>query len=89
MARMQEGVLQEHWLELEQTDGAFEREDSRFRDWVTADGSSGFKAEPGRYHLYISLACPWASRTLIFRKLKGLEAAISFSVVDPLMGDKG
>ena len=60
-----------------------------FRHWITADGSSGFKAEPDRYHLYISLACPWACRTLIFRKLKKLENIISISIVDPLMGENG
>lgn len=71
--------------------GDFVRRDSDFRNWVTADGSpgpsgeGGFKAEPGRYHLYISHACPWAHRTMIFRALKGLEDLISVSVVHPLM----
>ncbi len=60
-----------------------------FRNWITADGSSGFKAEKNRYHLYISLACPWASRTLIVRKLKQLESIISVSIVDPLMAENG
>ncbi len=69
--------------------GAFRRDESVFRDWVTADGSSGFKAEPSRYHLYVSLACPWAHRTLIFRALKKLEDAISLSVVDHFMGEDG
>jgi glutathionyl-hydroquinone reductase len=76
--------------------GRFLRTASQFRDWITRDGSpgapagnGGFKAEPGRYHLYVSLACPWASRTLIFRKLKGLEDAISVSIVDPLMLENG
>ncbi len=69
--------------------GAFKRAESVFRDWVTADGSSGFGAEPGRYHLYVSLACPWAHRTLIFRTLKRLADAISLSVVDPFMGENG
>lgn len=69
--------------------GGFKREDTTFRDWVTADGSSGFPAAAGRYHLYVSLACPWAHRTLILRKLKGLEEAISVSVVDPYMGENG
>jgi putative glutathione S-transferase len=59
------------------TAGAFQRSDSRFRDWITADGSSGFKAEPGRYHLYVAYNCPWAHRTLIFRTLKKLEEAIT------------
>ncbi len=67
--------------------GRFVRHESVFRNRVTADGSSGFKAEPGRYHLYVSLACPWAHRTLIFRKLKKLEDVISLSIVDPLMSE--
>ncbi len=69
--------------------GAFVRQESAFRDRVTADGSSGFPAEAGRYHLYVSLACPWAHRTIIVRKLKGLEDAISLSVVDPLRDERG
>jgi putative glutathione S-transferase len=69
--------------------GSFVRQESAFRDRVTADGSSGFPAEAGRYHLYVSLACPWAHRTLIVRKLKGLEDAISLSVVDPLRDELG
>jgi putative glutathione S-transferase len=89
MARMVKGVLQDDWLSAELSDGSFEREESGFRDWVTADGSSRFPAEPGRYHLYVSYACPWASRTLIFRKLKKLEEVISLSVVDPHMGREG
>jgi len=63
-------------------DGAYQRQSRTFRNWVTADGSSGFKAEAGRYHLYISYACPWASRTLAVRKLKGLEHIISYDSVD-------
>ena len=70
-------------------DGGFVRAESQFRDWVTADGGSGFKAEAGRYHLYVSLACPWAHRTLILRRLKGLEEAVGLSVVDPLMAENG
>lgn len=69
--------------------GEFVRKKSNFRERVTADGSSEFKAEPNRYHLYVSLACPWAHRTLIVRKLKGLEKVISVDVVDWLMEDKG
>ena len=69
--------------------GAFVRQDSAFSDRVTADGSSGFPAEAGRYHLYVSLACPWAHRTIIVRKLKGLETAIGLSVVDPLRDERG
>ena len=74
--------------------GEFIRSESGFRNWVTKDGSAGptgeagFAAEPGRYHLYISHACPWAHRTMIFRKLKGLEDAISVSVVHPLMPEE-
>jgi putative glutathione S-transferase len=70
-------------------DGRFVRQDSRFRDTVSADGSSGFRAEPGRYHLYVSLACPWAHRTIIVRHLKGLEDVISMSVVDPVRDERG
>ena len=70
-------------------DGSFKRKQSTFRDWVSADGSTGFPAEAGRYHLYVSYACPWAHRTLIFRALKGLEDAISVSVVNPLMLEHG
>ena len=61
--------------------GEFVRQASAFRDRVTADGSSGFAAEPGRYHLYVSLACPWAHRSIIFRKLKSLESVIGMTVV--------
>lgn len=70
-------------------DGRFVRQVSRFRDTVTADGSSGFRAEPGRYHLYVSLACPWAHRTIIVRRLKRLEDVISMSVVDPVRDERG
>ena len=69
--------------------GRFVRQASRFRDAVTADGSSGYPAEPGRYHLYVSLACPWAHRTIIVRRLKGLEDVISMSVVDPVRDERG
>ena len=71
------------------TDGRFKRQTSKFRDWVTADGSSGFPAEAGRYHLYVSLACPWAHRTVILRELKGLQDAIGMSIVDPIRDEKG
>jgi len=76
-------------------DGEYKRKDSQFRNWITVDGSAGisgetgFKAEPDRYHLYVSLACPWAHRTLIFRTLKDLEDLITVSVVHPDMLDKG
>src|SRR5690242_19812983 len=88
------GVLVEgEWLDrgydTAKTGGAFVREESGFRDTVTADGSSGFPAEPGRYHLYVSFACPWAHRTLIFRKLKRLDAVIGMTAVEPLMLEDG
>ncbi|HWB03051.1 MAG TPA: glutathione S-transferase family protein [Verrucomicrobiales bacterium] len=70
-------------------DGEFERQEDAFRDWVTADGSSPFAAEAGRYHLYISLACPWASRALIVRNLKGLQEVIGVTVVDPVRDERG
>lgn len=89
MGLLIDGVWQDRWYDTASTGGRFVRAESRFRDRVTADGSSGFKAEAGRYHLYVSYACPWAHRTLIFRVLKGLEAAISVSVVEPLMLEDG
>src|SRR3954465_1033861 len=70
-------------------DGSFRRRDARFRDFVTSDGSSGYEAEAGRYHLYVSYACPWAHRTIIYRRLKGLEDAISMTVVDPERDESG
>ena len=70
-------------------DGSFKRQPSRFRDWVTADGSSGFAPEAGRYHLYVARACPWAHRTIIGRRLMGLEHAISVSFVDPIRDQRG
>jgi putative glutathione S-transferase len=70
-------------------DGAFRRRESQFRDHVTADGESGYRAEAGRYHLYVSYACPWAHRTIIYRQLKGLEGAISMTVVDPERDERG
>ncbi|MDX2229323.1 MAG: glutathione S-transferase family protein [Leptolyngbyaceae cyanobacterium bins.349] len=76
------------WTERDAS-GKFNRMPTKFRHQVTADGSSGFKAEAGRYHLYVSLACPWAHRTLIMRSLKGLQNAISLSIVDPILSDKG
>ncbi len=75
--------------EQEDKEGRFVRPSTTFRNWISADGSSGFKAEPDRYHLYVSLACPWAHRTLIMRQLKGLTEAISVSVVDPVMDEHG
>ena len=89
MGQLVDGVWQADTQAVRSQDGRFIRTDPQFRDFITADGSSGFKAEAGRYHLYISLACPWAHRTLIFRRLKGLEDVISLSIVDPLMADQG
>jgi putative glutathione S-transferase len=89
MGLLVEGKWQDKWYDTKSTGGRFVRKDSQFRDWITADGSSGFKAEPGRYHLYVSLACPWAHRTLILRKIKKLENIISLSIVDPLMEENG
>ncbi|MEB3336823.1 MAG: glutathione S-transferase family protein [Leptolyngbyaceae bacterium] len=73
----------------EDTQGRFLRPPTTFRNRITADGSSGYPVESDRYHLYVSLACPWAHRTVIMRKLKGLETVISLSIVDPYMGDEG
>lgn len=95
MGLLVDGVWHDKWYDTHKTGGRFERSESQFRHWVTPDGSAGpdgnggFRAEPGRYHLYVSLACPWAHRTLIFRKLKGLENMIDVSVVHPLMLDEG
>ena len=69
--------------------GEFTRQEDQFQDWVTRDGSSGYPAEPGRYHLYVSLACPWAHRTIIMRKLKKLEEVIWMTVVDPIRDERG
>jgi len=89
------GQVYQDWLEKEMKHGEFVRDDSVFRHWITADGSAGptgdagFRAEPGRYHLYLSYACPWAHRTLIFLRLKQLEELIPVSVVEPDMLDSG
>ena len=77
-------------FEKEQSDtGEFQRQEDAFREWISADGSTPYPAVAGRYHLYVSLACPWASRTVIFRKLKGLEDAIGMTIVDPIRDEKG
>jgi putative glutathione S-transferase len=95
MGRMIEGAWHAGKVTEDATDGAFQRQDAGFRRWVTADGAAGpdgaagVPAEAGRYHLYVSLACPWAHRTLIVRALKRLEAMIGVSVVDPLMLENG
>ncbi|MBS0631289.1 MAG: glutathione S-transferase family protein [Verrucomicrobia bacterium] len=70
-------------------DGEFERQEDAFRQWVRRDGSTPYAPEAGRYHLYISLACPWAHRTLIVRRVKGLEAQVGFTVVDPVRDERG
>ena len=89
MGKLVDGVWRDEWYDTKKSGGRFKRSDSAFRDWVTADGSSGFAAAPGRYHLYVSLACPWAHRTLIFRKLKRLEAVVSVDVVHWHMAENG
>lgn len=95
MGMLVDGHWQENWYDTSSTGGRFERKASAFRNWVTPDGApgpsgvGGFPAERGRYHLYVSLACPWAHRTLIMRRLKGLEDAVSFSVVHWRMRERG
>lgn len=95
MGLLVDGEWHDKWYDTEEPGGRFIRSDSQFRNWITKDGSSGptgdggFKAEPNRYHLYISYACPWASRAIIMRSLKGLEDIISVSVVNPLMAEHG
>ena len=95
MGMLVDGVWHDVWYDTKATKGHFQRSVSQFRNWITPDGApgptgeGGFAAEAGRYHLYVSLACPWAHRTLIFRKLKKLEDLISVSIVDPLMLSKG
>jgi len=91
MGQLVDGVWSTDWYDTGRSGGRFVRSTTRFRNWVTPDGAAGpsgeggFKAEAGRYHLYVSYACPWAHRTLIFRKLKGLEEMIGVSVVHPDM----
>lgn len=95
MGQLVKGVWDPAWYDTKSTGGRFERSVTRFRNWITPDGSpgpsgeGGFKAEAGRYHLYVSYACPWAHRTLIFRALKGLEGLIEVSVVHPDMLEEG
>lgn len=88
MGKLVNGLWVDEWYGKDPK-GHFVRDETQFHDAITADGSSGYPAEPGRYHLYVSLACPWAHRTLIARRLKGLEAVISVSVVHPFMGEQG
>ena len=95
MGLLVNGEWHDQWYDTSKSGGEFVREGAQFRHWVTVDGEpgpsgeGGFKAEAGRYHLYVSLACPWAHRTLIFRALKGLEEAISVSIVHPDMLEDG
>ena len=84
-----DGQWRDDWYYTERTGGAFERPVTTFRRWVTKDGSSGFPAAAGRYHLFLALACPWCHRTMIFHMLKRLEGVVSISMVDPLMLEGG
>jgi putative glutathione S-transferase len=95
MGLLIDGEWHDQWYDTQSSNGKFIRTEAQYRNWVTSDGSAGptgeagFKAEPGRYHLYVSLACPWAHRTLIVRALKGLQQQISYDVVHPLMLESG
>lgn len=95
MGLLVDGKWQDQWYDTKSTGGRFERSGSQFRNWITRDGSpgpsgnGGFQAEAGRYHLYVSYACPWAHRTLIMRALKGLESLIDVSVVGMTMLENG
>ncbi len=95
MGLLIKGKWEDKWYDTSKTDGDFKREAAQLRNWITPDGTAGpsgeggFAAESGRYHLYVSLACPWAHRTLIFRRLKNLENHISVSIVSPDMGEHG
>jgi putative glutathione S-transferase len=95
MGLLQDGKWVDQWYDTKKSEGRFVRKASKFHNWITPDGSAGpsgkggFQAEAGRYHLYVSLACPWAHRTLIFRSLKGLEDMISVSIVHWFMGENG
>lgn len=95
MGLLVDGVWRDQWYDTSKSGGRFERQAATFRNWITPDGApgpsgeGGFKAEAGRYRLYVSLACPWAHRTLIFRTLKRLEDLIPVAVVDPRMGGDG
>lgn len=89
MGKLVEGVWHDVWYDTKASGGKFVREDAGFRGWVTPDLNAEFPAESGRYHLYVSLACPWAHRTLIFRELKGLTEHIDVSIVSPDMLSEG
>ena len=89
MKDLVDGIVQERPFEPETENGEFRREERTFRHWITAAGSSGFRAEPNRYHLYVSYGCPWAHRTLIVRALKRLETVVSVTVVEPVISLQG
>jgi putative glutathione S-transferase len=95
MGLLVDGAWHDVWYDTKASQGRFVRTEAQFRSWVTVDGSAGpsgragFRAEPGRYHLYVAFACPWAHRTLIMRQLKGLEALISVSATNCYMGAEG
>lgn len=95
MGLLQNGKWVDQWYDTKNSGGEFKRQDSRFRNWLTPEGEAGpngetgFKAQKDRYHLYVSLACPWAHRTLIFRELKNLQDYIDVTVVDPIMLENG
>jgi len=95
MGILVDGVWKDQWYDTKSTGGRFVRWQSRYRNWITPDGAAGptgeggLAAEAGRYHLYVSFACPWAHRTLVMRALKGLESAISLSVTHWHMGENG
>ena len=95
MGLLQNGKWVDQWYDTDNSGGEFQRQDSRYRNWLTPDaeagpnGEQGFRAEKGRYHLYVSLACPWAHRTLIFRQLKQLQDYIDVTVVEPIMLENG
>jgi putative glutathione S-transferase len=95
MGLLVEGIWRDHWYDTDKTGGRFERDAAKFRNWVTRDGApgpsgrGGFKAAPGRYHLYAAYFCPWAHRTLIFRELKGLAGLVSVSITHWLMRENG
>jgi putative glutathione S-transferase len=95
MGLLVDGKWHDVWYDTKASKGRFVRTESQYRNWVTRDGSAGpsgragFRAEPGRYHLYVAFACPWAHRTLIMRKLKGLEPLIGVSAVNSFMGEQG
>jgi len=89
MGLLRNGEWVDQWYDTKESGGEFRRQDSRFRDWISQEADSTFSPESGRYHLYVSLACPWAHRTLIFRSLKELEKHIDVTVVEPIMLENG